>query len=144
MRRQFGFTIPVALVAPLLSGLGVALALSWLGSGIALTYFRGQVTTLEGQVSELREAIGKEAQSRAQFQGAAAACTKSVNALLAEGEANRAAFLKGLPASQAATRQSNAIADRILSQLRPAGLDECQAMLKELNSEIDRRKGRKG
>lgn len=144
MRKQLGFVIPAGLVIPLVAGLGVALLLSWAGSGLAVAYFKGQVSTLEGKVAELREAIGKESQSRAQFQASAAECSKSVSLLAAEGERNRKAFEKGLPASRSLSRLADEVADRILSQQRPAGLDECQAMLKELNDEIDRRKARKG
>jgi hypothetical protein len=127
MKIPFADYIVVGLAIVLLGALGVL----WVVDGRWADEIEAHGKT--------KQALAREQQSRAAFQASAATCSESVDALAREGKANREAFQRGLAHSRQQTDTANATAQKILAAGRPAGLDECGAMRKELDDEIARR-----
>ena len=124
------------------AGLGIVLALSWAGAGAAFWYLDAKLEAEKARVLELREAIGKEEQSRRSFEGAAATCGKSVQELSAKAARIKAQHARS--ALEAKTRE-RALADYVSDLLtRPAALNECRAMKEELDAEIELRARARG
>jgi len=111
------------------------LAAALLVAGIAIKYLDSKVDAAEG-------ARAKEEQSRKGFQTAAEACSESVTKLQAAAKERDALYAKGLAGSRAKTTAAEAQIAALLSERRPAGMSECDAMKKELDDEIDRRAAR--
>ena len=143
MNRQRGFILGLQGAALyLVVGLAIALAASWAASGLAIWYLDGKVETAQKAAKTAAEALGKETTSRQTFQAQAQACGESVAALEAKAEQQEQAHRKSLVASKAKTATAEKVIQEILTTPRPAGSTECQATLKELDDEIDRRNPR--
>lgn len=141
VKHQAGFIQGPTLY--LVIGLATALVLSWAGSGLAIWYLDRQVETARQDAQDARDALAKEQASRKTFEAAAGACSAGVDKLKAEADRKE----KEHAASQAKSNQATTLAlntiQKILTAPRPPGMDECQAMKKELDDEIDRRHPRK-
>lgn len=142
MKRQRGIAIPAALVLPIIVALGVTILLSWAGSGLAIAWLNGKVETAQKAEKEALAALAAEEQSRKGFQAAGIACSASVEAMAAEAAKRVAEHEAKLLASRKQTAAAESYVDQLLATPRAAGLDECQAMKKELDDEIDRRAAR--
>lgn len=139
-RAQLGFLFGLQGVAMYaVIGLAVALALTIAGSGMAIWYLDGKVEKAEKATRQAKEDLGREEQSRRQHEAAAVACSDSVEALARAGKAREDAFRQAMQVSRAATATAEKVINEVLTTTRPAGLDECGAMKKELDDEIDRR-----
>lgn len=139
--RQQGFLQGPAMYAVV--GLGAALAISWAAAGIGAWYLTGQADKARAETVKAREALAKEEQSRATFQGAAKACSTGVETMDRLAKEQRQAYEAAASASRKEADGVRAYVNDLLTRPRPAGLDECQATLKELNDEIDRRTTRR-
>lgn len=136
-RRQKGFLAGPAMY--LVIGLGVALALSWAGAGLAIWWLDRKVEAANEKATASESARAKEEQSRKGFQASAESCTASVTVLekTAADALERYNKKAGESAGLSAAVQGHISA--MLTRGRPPGMDECQAMKYELDAEIDRR-----
>jgi len=141
-KRQRGLAIPVALVVPIVVALGVTIVLSWAGSGLAIAWLNGKVETAQKAEKKAVAALAAEEQSRKGFEAAGLACSASVERLEAEAEKRVLEHQAKLAASRKQTAAAESYVDQLLATPRASGLDECQAMKKELDDEIDRRAAR--
>ena len=138
--KQRGFILGLQGMAMyLVIGLAIGWALTIAGSWMAIWYLDGKVDKAQKEAQQIAKDLGKETTSRKGFEAAAAACTAGVEAVEAEAarkvkDAERAAVV-----SRAATATAEITIRDILNRPRPQGLDECQATIKELDDEIDRR-----
>jgi len=110
--------------------------------GIAIKYLDSKVDAANERAAQAEGARAKEEQSRKGFQTAAEACSESVTKLQAAAKERDALYAKGLAGSRAKTTAAEAQIAALLSERRPAGMSECDAMKKELDDEIDRRAAR--
>ena len=125
----------------LAAALGAALVLSWAMVGAGAWVLNRQLEAEKRASAELREALGREKQSRVGFEAAAQKCTASVAELQARAERIAARFAAG---KAAAERREQELAKHVNDLLtRPAALDECAGMKEELNAEIDLRAARR-
>ena len=123
--------------------LGAALLLSWAGSGVALWWLDAKLEAANKRAQEAGEARASEEQSRNGFQAAAGSCSASVARLAAAGEARDRLWAEQLGRSAAQREKAEGEAALILSGQRKAGEDECAAMKRGLDEEIDSRASRK-
>jgi hypothetical protein len=142
MRRQAGFLGLEGAAMYLVISMAVLLAASWAGSGVAIWYLDGKVEAANGRATAAAAAQAKEEQSRKGFQAAGEACSASVELLErtaadAQTEANK----RRAESQQLAAAVQGHI-NAMLNRPRQAGLDECQAIKRELDDEIDYRAGR--
>jgi len=119
--------------------LAIALALVLAGSGTAIWYLDGKLTTANARASAAESSRAKEEQSRKGFEAAAITCGESVAKLKATADSIVRGYQNRLKASLAQTASAEALVATILSKDRPVGLDECAATKKELDDEIERR-----
>jgi hypothetical protein len=119
--------------------LAVALALVLAGSGAMFWYFDGKLDEANERVTQAEGSRAKEEQSRKGFEAAATMCGESVGKLAAAAAAQKAEHEKIMKQSQAQTAQAEEMVAIILSNARPVGMTECEAMKFELDAEIERR-----
>lgn len=125
----------------LVAGLGGALVLSWLLAGAGAWHLDRQLDAEKRVSAELREALGREKQSRAGFEATAQKCSASVSAIQARAQRTAARYAAG---QAAAERREQELADYVSDLFtRPASADECAGMKEELNAEIDLRAARR-
>lgn len=142
MRRVLGF----ALAGPMLYlvvALGVALALSWAGAGLAVWWLDGKLETANARATKAEAARAAEEQSRKGFQAAAGSCSASVAALERRAASAELAYTRKQGESQALSSAVQAHINALLNRPRPAGLSECDAMRGELDAEVDYRAARR-
>ncbi len=140
MKRQRGSIFGLdGLAMYLVIGLAAGWALTIAGSSVAIWYLDGKVDKANDRATKGAEDLGKETTSRQGFEAAAKACTAGVEAVEAAAAQKVKDAAAIAVASQKATASAQSTITQILSRPRPPGLDECQATLKELNDEIDRR-----
>lgn len=128
--------IPVAWV-------GIAAGVALAAAGAVIWVQDGKIEARDKTIQTLREDLGKETQARGQWQAQAGSCSASVDRLhnLAAKQAEAAQAAR--EGAQRARKEADDLVAEILTAPRPAGQDECQAMQKELDDEIDRRHPRK-
>lgn len=144
MKTQRGFILGLqGLAMYLVLGLAIGWGLTIAGSGAAIWYLDSKVEKADKKAQDARDALAKEQASRKTFEAAAGACSAGVDKLKAEADRKE----KEHAANQAKSTQTTTIAmntiQKILTAPRPQGMDECAAMKKELDDEIDRRHPRK-
>lgn len=139
--KQRGFLEGPALYLCL--ALGVALLLSWAGSGLAFWWLDGKLESANKRAQEAGEARASEEQSRKGFEAAAGSCSRSVERLAASGAARDRLWGEQLGRTAAAKEKAEGEATAILAGQRKAGEDECTAMKRGLDEEIDSRAARK-
>lgn len=143
MKNQRGFIFGLqGLAMYLVLGLAIGWGLTIAGSGAAIWYLDGKVEKANKNAQDARDAQVKEEASRKTFEAAAAACSAGVDEIKAAAEKKIKEHQAGQAKSQQATTTALNTIQSILTSQRPAGLDECQAMKKELDDEIDRRRPR--
>jgi hypothetical protein len=96
----------------LVIAMAVLLVSSWAASAGAMWWLNAQAKTARSEATEAKAAQARETQARQGFQAAGA---------------------------RSRTARTQTYIQSLLAAQRPAGLDECQAMQKELNDEIDHR-----
>jgi hypothetical protein len=119
--------------------LAIALALVLAGSGLMFWYFDGKLDDANERATRAEGSRAKEEQSRKGFEAAATTCGESVGRLEAAAATQKAEHEKRLKQSRAQTAQAEEMVAIILSNARPAGMTECEATFRELDSEIERR-----
>lgn len=138
--KQKGFILGLqGLAMYLVIGLAAGWALTIAGSSMAIWYLDGKVDKANTRATKAAEDLGKETTSRKNHEAAAAACNAGVEAVEAAAAQRVKNAEKGAVASRAATATAEITIREILTRPRDAGSTECQATLKELNDEIDRR-----
>lgn len=120
-------------------GLGVALALSWAGAGAAVWYLDGKLKAANEAKEAAIAALAKEEQSRKGFQASAASCTAGTAALEARAKAAEDRYAKQKGISDGLTAAVHGHIQAMLNRPRLPGEDECAAMKRLLNEEVDRR-----
>lgn len=128
--RQVGYLIPA---------LGTAIAVIAVLSAVALKVMDSKLSTSREETRVAREDLAAERQSRAGFEEASKSCTASVEALRRSADEARAAYDIRLATSRRETESVQGYVTELLSRGSPEGLDECRAVIKELDDEIDRR-----
>lgn len=123
----------------MIQALAIALLMVTAGSGIAIWWLDGKADAANARATRAIEDRGKEEQSRKGFEATARKCGESVAALQAAAKSLVDGYQKRLKASQGQTAKAEALVNELLSKERPAGLDECQATVLELDQEIERR-----
>jgi hypothetical protein len=140
MRRyQRGFLGLAGLQLYAMIGMAVLLAATIAGAGLSVWYLDGKVTTANEERVKAETALGKEQESRAQFQATAKSCSDKTRALYAASVANKAA---AAAEKAAAARSAEAVGQSVLQMLaeqRPAGMDECTNAKRQANEAIDDR-----
>ena len=120
-------------------GLAIALALVLAGSAIALAYMDRKIDQANEARVDAEKALGKEQQSRAQFQATAKSCSDKTQALYVASIANKAAAAKEKEAAANSARAVAKSVQEMLAELRPAGMDECTNAKRLANEAIDDR-----
>lgn len=123
----------------LVIAMAAALVLSWTGAGLATWYLDGKAEAAEGRARAAQAALGAERQARETSNEVARACSASVGALQAAGRAAEERLESQKATSRQLTTSVQAHVQAMLNRPRDPGLDECQAMKKELDDEIDYR-----
>lgn len=123
----------------LVIAMAVLLVSSWAASAGAMWWLNAQAKTARSEATEAKAAQARETQARQGFQAAGAACSASVDAAKTRADAAEAALEAQAAAARSRTARTQTYIQSLLAAQRPAGLDECQAMQKELNDEIDHR-----
>ena len=120
-------------------GLAVALAMTVAGAGLAIAYMDSKVTAATDARIEAEKALGKEQQSRTQFEAAATSCSNKVKALYSASVANKAAAAAEKEAAANSARAVAQSVQQMLAEARPAGMDECTNAKRLANEAIDDR-----
>lgn len=119
--------------------LAAALVLSWAGTGLAIWHLEGKAEAADRRAAEALAARAAEEQSRRGFEAASTACSAGVDLLKRRADAVEAMGAKVAAQNRELSKSVQAHVQALLSRPRPAGMDVCQAMLKELDDEIDHR-----
>lgn len=104
--------------------LAILAAISALG-GVLSWNLSGKLDKARTEINSLHEALGKEQQSRRGFEGAAKQCSASIDLLKLEADATRKAAKAAQEQAAQARRSVEQRVQTILSEKRPAGLEEC-------------------